>query len=131
MDILFNTGNLIFAVILACVFGWVMMFFDEDDLATRLSSIKQNKALLLFCDGVFRFGIVLGIYLVMLGIWSISGWGERVDEAGRIVEESEARGELLFMIMMYGGPFILSLMGFGIGSFSNKMIKELKKGKDK
>ena len=118
---IFGAGNLTIAFFSALLFYWL------SDYLTKKLEKTNSRSIRVISKYTFYFGFALGIYLILGGVSTFDGWGDRIAEAHTAVNEHEGRGKGLFLLLNYGSPVVLILVGWATTQASKWLKLDLEK----
>ena len=72
---------------------------------------------------ILASGLLVSLYLILYGVYSFSGWGDRIANANQIAEDHEGRGTIQFLFIMYLGPLISIIWGMGIFALVKRVLR--------
>lgn len=90
---------------------------------------KKSGLLKIFIYLIIASGLLLSLYLILFGIYSFPGWGDRIVFTNQLLEDYEGRrgrGTILLLIFIYLGPLISIIWGMII---FNWVIRFLRTGR--
>ena len=109
------------------LFGFVIypilffIFIPESETGDHIN--KKSRLIKMSIHLILALGLLVSLYLILYGIYSFSGWGDRIADANQIVEDHEGRGTIQFLFIMYLGPLISIIWGLGIFVLAKRVLR--------
>tara|TARA_Y100001968_G_C19296590_1_gene686931 strand:+ start:579 stop:974 length:396 start_codon:yes stop_codon:yes gene_type:complete len=120
---MFNIDIAAFVLLFGFVIYPILFFSFIPDNETGDSMNKKSGPLKKFIYLILASGLLISLYLILYGIYSFSGWGDRISDANQIVENHEGRGTVQFLFIMYLGPLISIIWGMGIFALVKRVLR--------
>lgn len=118
---IFGAGNLTIAF-----FVGIFLVYWFDYLTKKLEK-TNSRSIRVISKYTFYFGFALGIYLILGGVSTFDGWGDRIAEGHKVMNEGEGRGRGIFLLLSYGSPVLLILFGWATTQLSKYLKLNLEK----
>ena len=111
IETIFSTNAVTFGVLVGWFFyPWILL-----GMAPRLEKNESLQSIPKIRRAIVTPSLYLGllssVYLILIGFYSFSGWGDRIVQAQDVIQEHEGRGTLLFLLIVYIGPLLCVAWG--------------------
>ncbi len=120
---MFDIDIAAFVLLFGFVIYPILFFSFIPDSETGDAMNKKSGSLKIFIYFILASGLLVSLYLILYGVYSFSGWGDRIANANQIAEDHEGRGTIQFLFIMYLGPLISIIWGMGIFALVKRVLR--------
>lgn len=121
IETIFSTNAVTFGVLV----GWFLYPWMLFGMAPRLEKNESLQSIPKIRRAIVIPSLYLGLlsssYLILIGFFSFSGWGDRIVQAQEVIQDHEGRGILPFLLVVYVGPLLCVAWG-GVMIFLTRRV---------